>query len=113
MGELTGNADPPAWCSGCSMNLILHITAVWGGGELGVGWQGGVHHQGEQQAQGHLHTTVYSRAHQVMQGSLGKVEAVQEVVHVRKVHSLISQHIGQGQEADCHFFLTEGRDTSV
>ena len=95
------------------MNLILDITAVWGGGELGVGWQGGVHHQGEQQAQGHLHTSGYSWAQLLVQGSLGQVEPVQEVVHVRKVHGKVSHDVGQGQEADCHLLFTEGRDTFV
>ena len=36
------------------MNLILDVTVVWRLSELGVGGQGAVHHDGQQQPNEHL-----------------------------------------------------------
>jgi len=75
--SLTGHTDPPAWSSGCSVDLILDITVIWGGGELGIGWQDGVDHHGEQQPYNHLHTSGYLRRQMLLQASMGKVQSSQ------------------------------------
>ena len=113
MSKLTGHTDPPAWCSGCSVNLILDITVIWGWGELGIGWQGWVNHYRKKESHDCLHPANYGRSQLILQACLGEAQPVEEVVHVGKVNSKVGQNVGEGQEANCHFFFAERRDTSI